>query len=478
LENMMTASPRRSLVAIGTVLAGWLMSDDMRPGQVWVTAAKAEESPAQNGAALPNFGSIVKEQGPAVVNIDVTRHEPGRDQSDADPEANDSEPEFRRRFRPPHGMPGRGTGSGFIVRGDGIVITNAHVVEAAADVTVKLTDRREFKAKVVGTDKATDTAVLKIEATELPTVKLGDPAQSGVGDWVLAIGSPFGFDNTVTAGIISAKSRSLPDENYVPFIQTDVAVNPGNSGGPLFNLKGEVIGINSQIYSHSGGYQGVAFAIPIDVAMKVEQQLLTAGRVSRGRIGVGIQDLDQALAESFGLTKPAGALVSSVPLDGPAAKAGIKPGDVILKVNGVAIQNSGQVPPLIAQLQPGTNVKVVVLRDRSELEIAIRLGELAEQEPMAEGPADAAFGHFGLMVRPVDPATGAQGGVTGGVLVERVSGAAARAGVRPGDVLLAVNGQAVTAPEQLRELAARIEKRAALLIQRGNTRLFIPIEFG
>jgi serine protease Do len=478
---MMKASYRCPFAAIGAVLAAWLLADDMHLDGGWVTAAQAEESGTQSGVGLPNFGSIVKEQGPAVVNIRVTRNSLDRDESGPDSEQNDPEQEFRRRFHPPvppHGMPGRGTGSGFIVRSDGVVITNAHVIDGAADVTVRLTDRREFKAKVVGADKATDTAVLKIEATELPTVKLGDPALTGVGDWVLAIGSPFGFDNTVTAGIVSAKSRSLPDETYIPFLQTDVAVNPGNSGGPLFNLKGEVIGINSQIYSRSGGYQGVSFAIPIDVAMKVEQQLLTGGKVSRGRIGVGIQDLDQALAESFGLTKPAGALVSSVPADGPAAKAGVKPGDIILKVNGTVIQNSGEVPPLVAQLPPGTEAKIVVLRDRHELEIAIKVGELAESEPVAEASGDAAVGHFGLAVRPVDPATLAQGDVAGGVLIERVSGAAARAGVRPGDVLLAVNGQPVTAPEQLRELAAKAAKRAALLIQRGNARMYVPIEIG
>lgn len=448
-----------------------------------LAGAAMAETPPQTGVppAYPNFAAIVGESGPAVVNIAVERKRQETGRETPEPDRRDPSEEFFRRFHPPgvpRGTPSMGNGSGFVVREDGVVLTNAHVVEDALEVTVKLTDRREFKAKVVGTDKAADTAVLKIEAAGLPTVRLGDPSRAGVGDWVLAIGSPFGFENSVTAGIVSAKSRSLPDESYIPFIQTDVAVNPGNSGGPLFNLNGEAIGINSQIYTHSGGYQGVSFAIPIDIAMKVAQQLLNGGKVSRGRLGVGIQDLNQQLALSFGLEKPAGALVSSVPADGPASKAGIKPGDIILGLNGVDIRYSGQLPPAVADLKPGSDANLSVWRNGQRQEIRVSVGE-APAEVSVAGPAeDPGQGRFGLAVRPADPETLGPGEAGGGLLVERVSGAAARAGLRPGDVLLAVNGQAVTTPEALKELAAKVEKRAALLIQRGAARLFVPIELG
>jgi serine protease Do len=295
---------------------------------------------------LPDFAEIASQQGPAVVNISVSGSVktgfsglPGFPQMDP----NDPFYEFFRRFQAPpqnNSVPTHGLGSGFIVRPDGVILTNAHVVSDADEVIVKLTDKREFKAKVTAIDKLSDVAVLKIKADNLPTVKIGDPQNARVGEWVIAIGSPFGFENTVTAGIISAKSRSLPDEGYVPFLQTDVPVNPGNSGGPLFNMKGEVIGINSQIYSRSGGFQGLSFAIPIDVAMNVERQLLEHGKVSRGRLGVMVQDVDQQLADTFGLDKPAGALVSSVEKNSPAKKAGIEPGDVILKFDGKGIGSS------------------------------------------------------------------------------------------------------------------------------------------
>jgi serine protease Do len=465
-----------------TVAAG-IAPQHVSFSQLAFEAVQAEDFSTPARVGYPDFGSIVRANGPAVVNISVGRVE--QEQQRPVPEIDPRDPaaqEFFRRFHQqpgaPRGAPAIGTGSGFIVRGDGVIVTNAHVVDGANEVNVKLNDRREFRAKVVGTDKPTDTAVLKIEANNLPTVKLGDPGSLGVGDWVLAIGSPFGFENSVTAGIVSAKSRSLPDEGYIPFIQTDVAVNPGNSGGPLFNLAGEVVGVNSQIYTHSGGYQGVSFAIPIDVALKVEQQLLAGGKVTRGRIGVGIQDLNQQLALSFGMERPTGALVSSVPVDGPASKAGVKPGDVILALNSTEILHSTQLPPLVADLKPGTEATLTLLRNGQHQDITVGIAEMVEKEQVAERTEDPGQGRFGLAVRPADPDSATPGDLPPGLLVERVTGAAAKAGLRPGDVLLAVNGQPVSTPEQLRELAAKVEKNAALLIQRGNARIYVPIELG
>lgn len=340
------------------LLCGYAYSQKRPNSAEVVKASNAEvvsaSLPSKSAAALADFSEIAALQGPAVVNVSVSGTVqtgftgfPGFPQMDP----NDPFQEFFRRFQglgPQSKVPRQGLGSGFIVKSDGVVLTNAHVVADAEDVTVKLTDKREFKAKVIGADKLSDVAVLKIDAKDLPTVKIGDPKHIRVGEWVVAIGSPFGFENTVTAGIVSAKSRTLPDEGYVPFLQTDVAINPGNSGVPLFNLSGEVIGINSQIYSRSGGYQGLSFAIPIDVAMKVERQLLETGRVSRGRLGISIQDVSADLAESLGMDKPGGAVVGSVERDSPADKAGIEPGDLVIKFNGTSITRSGELPPLLA----------------------------------------------------------------------------------------------------------------------------------
>src|SRR5207248_10322094 len=274
----------------------------------------------------------------------------------------------------------RGMGSGFIVSSDGVILTNAHVVANADEVTVKLTDRREFKAKVLGSDKTTDIAALKIDAKNLPVVKIGDPAQTRVGEWVVAIGQPYGFENTVTAGIVSAKARALPQDSYVPFIQTDAAVNPGNSGGPLFNLKGEVIGVNSQIFSRSGGFQGLAFAVPIDVAIQVKDQIQQYGKVSHGRLGIAIQEVNEALAQNFGLKGPGGALVSTVEKGSPGAKAGIEPGDVILKLDGKEISRSGDLPPMVSPIKPGTKVTLEVWRNGSAKELTATIGALSEKK--------------------------------------------------------------------------------------------------
>ena len=368
-------------------------------------------------------------------------------------------------------------GSGFIVRSDGVILTNAHVVDGASEVRVKLIDKREFPAKVVGLDKATDVAVLRVDAKDLPVVRLGEPKRTQVGEWVLAIGSPFGFENSATAGIVSARARTLPDEGYVPFLQTDVAVNPGNSGGPLFNVAGEVIGINSQIYSRSGGYMGLSFAIPIDVAMKVEDQLLAHGKVTRGRMGVTIQDVNQDLANSFGLAKPAGALVSSVEKDSPAAKAGLEPGDVILSFDGQEIAGSSDLPPRVADLAPGATAKLGIWRKGHPRDVQVRVEE-AKDESVASAVEATDHGRLGITVRPLTPEEQRQVDARGGVLVEGATGPAASAGIQPGDVVLSINGTPVTGVEQLRQLVNKTGKHVALLVQRGQARIFVPVALG
>jgi serine protease Do len=432
-------------------------------------------------AALPDMSEIVARNSPAVVNISVSGRVRGQVPEFPGLDPNDPFYEFFRHFRIPQQRGEqrvRGQGSGFIVREDGLVLTNAHVVNDAEEVTVRLNDKREFTAKVLGADKNSDVAVLKIEARDLPTVKIGNSANTRVGEWVLAIGSPFGFESSATAGIVSAKSRSLPDDSYVPFIQTDVAVNPGNSGGPLFNMAGEVIGINSQIYSRTGGYQGLSFAIPIDVAVSVQDQIVKYGRVQRGRLGVSIQEVDQSLAESFGLGKPAGALISSVEKDSPAAQAGLEPGDVILSIDGKEIQSSNELPPIVANIRPGTSAKLQIWRKGRTQDIDVKVGGTeGEQVANADGEK-ASQGRLGLALRQLRPEERRRLDGREGLVVENVSGAAARAGIRPGDLVLSVNGEPVTSVEQLRALVARASKRVALLIQRGDATLFVPVDLG
>ncbi len=459
---------------------------DAAQAQAPTAPATAGTLPAPNRYGLPDFGDLVEQVGPAVVNIGVV--EQRGQTSGENPFANDPFYDFLRRFGVPMpdmpGMPGgsprisRGIGSGFIVSADGYVLTNAHVVgEGNAEITVTLVDKREFKAKVVGTDKRTDIAVLKIDARDLPTVKIGDAERSRVGEWVVAMGSPFGFDHSVTAGIISAKARRLPDENYVPFIQTDVAINPGNSGGPLFNLGGEVIGINSQIYSRSGGFMGISFAIPIDVAMQVKDQLVTHGRVQRGRLGIAIQGVDKDLAQSFGLPDARGALVSSVEAGSAADKAGLKAGDVVLGVDGARIQDSADLPRIIGDKRPGSRVRLDVWREGKSRELTATLDELNPETTAAARPGQGenAGGKLGLAARALTGQEAAQLGVAGGLLIENVNGPAARAGLRRGDVVLAVNNQPVTAVEQFRKMLDAAGNRFALLIQRSGTRIFVPV---
>ncbi len=449
--------------------------------------AVTAESP-KIAADFADFAAIAAGAGPAVVNIS-TRVDPAKAKPDAEenpqnpPEGEDPFlPFFGPQESPKNPVPQEGMGSGFIVRADGVVLTNAHVVNGATDVTVKLQDRREFKAKVVGVDKLSDTAVLKIEGNNLPVVPIGNPNTTRVGEWVMAIGSPFGFENTVTAGIVSAKARSLPEEGYVPFIQTDVAVNPGNSGGPLLNTQGEVIGINSQIYTSSGGYQGLSFAIPIDVALDVERQILEKGRVTRGRIGVSVQDLSQGLAESFGLEKPEGALVGMVPPEGPGAKAGIKPGDVILALNGEKVIDSRELPPKVAILKPGSDAVLKIWRDGKAVDLKVTIAELddtpkAEPSPKSEAPAQKP-GRLGLALRPLTAEERQKHGVERGLLVEKAVGPAQKAGILKGDVLLALNGEPVSDVESVRKLADKAGPHVALLIERQGNTLFIPLNLG
>jgi serine protease Do len=374
-------------------------------------------------------------------------------------------------------MPERGLGSGFIVSPDGVILTNAHVVDSASRVTVKLTDKREFTAKVIGVDKPSDVAVLKIDAKNLPIVKL-DPADDvKVGEWVVAIGSPYGFDNSATSGIVSAKSRTLPGDSYVPFIQTDVAVNPGNSGGPLFNTKGEVVGINSQIYTRTGGYQGLSFAIPINVALHVKDQLVQHGSVTRGRLGVTIQDVNQALADSFGLKKPAGALVSSVEKGSAAAKAGLEPGDVILRYNDKDIASSSELPALVAETAPGTTTRLEVMRKGETRHIDVTVGEFKNAKVASADVAGQNHGRLGVVVRSLSRDEQKQAGA-GGVVVEDATGAAADAGIQPGDMILSVNGTPVKSPEQLKLLVSKAGKHVALLVQRDEAKIFVPVDLG
>ncbi|HET6436539.1 MAG TPA: DegQ family serine endoprotease [Anaeromyxobacter sp.] len=449
-----------------------------------VAAETAQASPAAPPApgpatrTLPDFSAIVRQYGPAVVNVSVVQNPSQGNNGMSGPDQ-----DFLRRFGIPFpfgpqsrgDQVARGIGSGFIVKSDGLVLTNAHVVQNASEVTVKLTDKREFRARVMGVDKDTDVAVLKIDAKDLPTVRIGDATKAQVGEWVLAIGSPFGFENSATAGIVSARARSLPGEGYIPFLQTDVAVNPGNSGGPLFDLAGEVIGINSQIYSGSGGYMGISFAIPINVAMRVEEQLVATGKVIRGRLGVTIQDVNQQLARSFGLPRPAGALVSSIEKDGPASSSDLRPGDVILSLDGQPIDSSGDLPPRVADLPPGSTAHLKVWRDGKERDLEVKVGATKEQA-VASNEGAPEHGRLGVAVRPLTPDEQRQADVKGGVLVEGVTGPAARAGLQAGDVLISVNGKPVTGVEQLKGLVKDAKGEVALLVQRGDARIFVPVD--
>jgi len=451
-------------------------------------AAAATATPMVAPIAAPDFSVITARNGPAVVNISVTGTTKTALEDDGVPGISPDDPfyEFFRQFGAPglqrggpqRPMPTHAQGSGFIVSPDGVILTNAHVVKDAKEVTVKLTDRREFQAKVLGADPKTDVAVLKIAAKNLPTVPLGNPKDLKVGEWVLAIGSPFGFENSVTAGVVSAKGRSLPDDSFTPFIQTDVAINPGNSGGPLFNARGEVVGINSQIYSRSGGYQGVSFAIPIDLATRVKDQIVATGHASHAKLGVVIQEVNQAFADSFKLNKPEGALVSNVEKGGAADKAGLRTGDVILKVNGEPIVSSGDLPALIGQLSPGQKVSIDIWRQGKAESLTASLGNANDKAQVAEADKATGKGRLGLALRPLQPQEKRELASDAGLVVEDARGASAMAGVQPGDVLLAINGTPAKSVDQVREAVAKADKSVALLIQRGGERIFVPVRLG
>lgn len=433
---------------------------------------------------IVDFSSIVDRFGPAVVNIStaskVDRPALGQDDFGIDPD--DPFFEFFRRFRSPSpriprsGVIRRGQGSGFIIRSDGLILTNAHVVNGAQDVIVKLTDRREMPAKVLGLDKQTDIAVIKIEANNLPTVIMGDSSKARVGEPVLAIGSPYGFDSSASSGIISAKSRHLDGESYVPFIQTDVAVNRGNSGGPLFNLRGEVIGINSQIFSHTGGFQGLSFAIPINVATHIKDQLLAHGKITRGRLGVMIQEVNQALADSFGLKTPQGALVADVEKDGPADKAGIQEGDIILKIDHLLIEHSHNLAEQIASMKPGTKTTIELMRRGGRKVLSATVGSQSQDKVSKPNPPLTQRGKLGLSLRALTQDEQRMVGVKGGLVVQSSMGVAAEAGIQSGDIVLALNGVPLKDVHTLNTLLEKVGKRIALLILRDSERRYIAID--
>jgi serine protease Do len=457
----------------------------------FLVAVPAALPPAVAQPALPNFAELMKKQGPAVVNI-ITRSGPspesgagaGAPGGPGAPGMPEEFEEFFRRFMPDMPPPGsrqrQGIGSGFILSADGFVMTNAHVVAEAGDVTVRMADgKREYKAKVVGADERTDIALLKIDAKDLPTVKLGDSSKLEPGHWVAAIGSPFGFTNTITAGIISAIGRSLPTESYVPFIQTDVAVNPGNSGGPLMNLAGEVIGVNSMIYSGTGSYMGVSFAIPIELALDISKQLQATGKVTRGRLGVAIQPVTPELARAFGLKESQGALVSTVEAGSPADKAGLKTGDVIVSFNGKPVDDANDLPRLVASTKPGATAGMEVLREGKPQEVKVTVGEMPSQSRTAAAapPQGDQAPQLGITVSELPEAQRKQLGVDYGVVVQQVK--KPDVALRPGDVILAVNRERFSSIEEFRKLLSKQRgETAALLVRRGEGSIYVPVEVG
>ena len=450
--------------------------------------------------ALPDFTDLVEQVGPSVVNIRTLQKVSSRQQS-AGPGEEEMLEFFRRfglpmpnvpkqaprsnRSAPEEEVP-RGVGSGFIFSQDGLIMTNAHVIDGADEVFVTLTDKREFKAKIIGADKRSDVALVKIEATGLTPVKVGDVARLKVGEWVMAIGSPFGFENTVTAGIVSAKQRYTDDTDYLPFIQTDVAINPGNSGGPLINMRGEVVGINSQIYSRSGGFMGISFSIPMDEAVRVVEQLRSQGRVSRGRIGVGIAPVSKELAESLGLAKAQGALVTSVEAGAPADKAGVEPGDIILRFNGKPIEKSIDLPRIVGEIKPGTKSSLTVQRRGTNKELSVTVAEIEAEKtvakaPPAEAKPKATAGQaLGLTVSELTESQKKELRVKGGVRVEAVAEAAGRAGLREGDVILAMANVEITSVKEFEALVAKLDKSKAInvLFRRGDWTQYALIKPG
>lgn len=433
-------------------------------------------------SGLPDFTKLVEDNGKAVVSISTVRKAKRVGPQNGMP---DEQLEMLRRFGFPFPFgdfngPGmtperRGQGSGFIIDPNGIILTNNHVVDGADEVTVHLTDKREFKAKVLGTDPKTDIAVIKIEGKDLPVVKLGKSENVKVGEWVAAIGAPFGLDNTVTAGIVSAKSRNLPDEQFVPFIQTDVAVNPGNSGGPLFNMKGEVIGINSQIFSTSGGFMGLSFAIPIDLAVQIKDELMKNGKVSRGRLGILMQQLTPELAKSFNLKEAKGALIAQIEKDGPADKAGLRDGDIVIEYNGKPIADIRELSQAVASTKPGAKVKVKAMREGKPVSLVIVVGEMPTDGKLNfKKPAASQNNALGANVRPLNDKEKKR--VSNGLFVESVYGAAAEAGMRRGDIIISAGGKKIRTEKDLNEVVSKAKGSLAVLVDRNGSREFIPVK--
>ncbi len=477
---------------IGAGLAtGYNQLDSPAVSAALAAPAPALVAPAAGPVALtnlPDFTSLVDRVGVSVVNISVV-HGKGRagpaGDGDDEEEGNPYR-EFQKRFgggpngpgmRPQQQQPSQGQGSGFIISNDGYIVTNAHVVDGATEVTVKLTDRREFTAKVVGADKRTDIALIKIEAKSLPAIEFSSKTAVRRGEWVVAIGSPFGFENSVSAGVVSGTQRALPNGQMVPFIQTDVAVNPGNSGGPLINTAGQVVGVNSQIYSRSGGYMGLSFAIPAAVAVSVTDQLKAHGKVQHGRLGIGVQGLDQTLAQSFGLEDANGALVGSVEKDSAAAKAGFKTGDVIRKIDGTVVVDSTDITSRIGNTKPGTTIKVEVWRDGKSVELTATVGTLDDGRVASASDDTETKGKLGVAVRALTPEEQKSAGKTG-VLVEKSGGAAAKAGVQPGDVIVSVGTTRINSPAELKAQVDKAGKTVALLIDRQGRQIFVPVKIG
>lgn len=469
-----TLKPAAVIAAAAIAFSGALLS--ATPAVASGLAPQATVATTQ----LPDFVQLVEKYGKGVVNISTVRE--ARVVEGADPFGFDERhAEIFRRFGFPFPFGGgprqeperRGTGSGFIISADGLILTNHHVVDGADEIKVRLTDNREFTGKVLGSDAKTDIAVVKIEAKDLPYLTMGNSDELKVGEWVAAIGSPFGLDNTVTSGIVSAKSRKLPSDQYVPFIQTDVAVNPGNSGGPLFNMKGEVVGINSQIFSTSGGFMGLSFAIPSNLAMQIKDQLVKNGKVTRGRIGVVIQSVTQDLAESFGMKAPKGAIVSQVEKDGPAAKAGLQEGDIITAVNGKAIDDSVDMPVIIGSMAPGSIAKLSIIRNNKDMTLDVKVEEAPNESASSNASKTAAANKLGVTVRPLNDEEKAKA-ETEGLLVTESTGAARKAGVREGDIIVNVNGVKIKKTDDLARVLEK-NKNLRVLVQRRDGRIFIPV---
>ena len=469
-----TLKPAAVIAAAAIAFSGALLS--ATPAVASGLAPQATVATTQ----LPDFVQLVEKYGKGVVNISTVRE--ARVVEGADPFGFDERhAEIFRRFGFPFPFGGgprqeperRGTGSGFIISADGLILTNHHVVDGADEIKVRLTDNREFTGKVLGSDAKTDIAVVKIEAKDLPYLTMGNSDELKVGEWVAAIGRPFGLDNTVTSGIVSAKSRKLPSDQYVPFIQTDVAVNPGNSGGPLFNMKGEVVGINSQIFSTSGGFMGLSFAIPSNLAMQIKDQLVKNGKVTRGRIGVVIQSVTQDLAESFGMKAPKGAIVSQVEKDGPAAKAGLQEGDIITAVNGKAIDDSVDMPVIIGSMAPGSIAKLSIIRNNKDMTLDVKVEEAPNESASSNASRTAAANKLGVTVRPLNDEEKAKA-ETEGLLVTESTGAARKAGIREGDIIVNVNGVKIKKTDDLARVLEK-NKNLRVLVQRRDGRIFIPV---